>query len=195
MADSDEKHQITPITSQVELFLFSMLFGLLLNYFLQEEKEIHRVFELLCGYQQKVRIKEEIKDLTAWLTVNKVRVLNQINSGYSVDEQKVLASNSTASNRIDELNKELQELDARTEKKITCGDVLEMFKFLKEKVTRKEVEEMIWEVDENLDECVDWQEFRLMFNRNIMDRSGLEPSRLVYYYLIFVLTNYEFSFG
>ena len=161
----------------------------LFNYFLrqlnsllllfQEEKEIHRVFELLCGYQQKVRIKEEVKDLTAWLSVNKSRVLSQINSGLVIDEQKVIASNLAASNRLDELNKELQDLESKPDKKITAVDVIEMFKFLKEKVSRKEVEDMIWEVDENLDECVDWQEFRLMFNRNIMDRSGLEPSRLV----------------
>lgn len=134
---------------------------------------------MLCGYQQKLRIKEEIKDLTAWLTVNKSRVLSQINSGLVVDEQKVIASNLAANNRLDELNKELQEIESKPDKKIAASDVIEMFKFLKEKVTRKEVEEMIWEVDENLDEYVDWQEFRLMFNRNIMDRSGLEPSRLV----------------
>eukprot|EP01035_Chromulina_nebulosa_P035294 gene35294-47425_t len=157
--DSDENKQSIPITAQ-------------------EEKEIHRVFELLCGYQQKVRIKEEVKDLTAWLSVNKSRVLSQINSGLVIDEQKVIASNLAASNRLDELNKELQDLESKPDKKITAVDVIEMFKFLKEKVSRKEVEDMIWEVDENLDECVDWQEFRLMFNRNIMDRSGLEPSRL-----------------
>ena len=137
------------------------------------------MFELLCGYQQKVRIKEEIKDLTAWLAVNKSRVLSQINSGLVIDEQKVIASNLAANNRLDELNKELQDLESKSDKKITAVDVIEMFKFLKEKITRKEVEDMIWEVDENLDECVDWQEFRLMFNRNITDRSGLEPNRLV----------------
>lgn len=37
---------------------------------------------------------------------------------------------------------------------------------------------MIWEVDENLDGCVDWDEFRLMYNRNVTDLTNLEPNQL-----------------
>ncbi len=43
--------------------------------------------------------------------------------------------------------------------------------------TKAEVLDMIWEVDENLDQCVDWEETHLMFLRNANDVTGLEPSK------------------
>lgn len=38
------------------------------------------------------------------------------------------------------------------------------------KAKRQEVEDMIWEVDEDCDKCVSWDEFKLMFHRCRSDR-------------------------
>ena len=37
---------------------------------------------------------------------------------------------------------------------------------------------MIWEVDEDCDHAVSWDEFKLMFHRCRNDRTGLEPRKL-----------------
>ena len=144
----------------------------------QEEKEVHRVFELLCDYQQKVKIKEEIKDIQNW-----IHTFRKSHAYEGYDDENVKKSLA----RIEELQRELQGLESKVDKKISSGDVVEMLKFLDRKISKKEVEEMIWEVDENLDGCLDWAEFRLMFNRNITDRTGLEPSRMVSRIILFVV--------
>ena len=70
-----------------------------------------------------------------------------------------------------------------------CVDLLEALKTLGRKAQKKDAEAMIWEVDEDLDGCVSWDEMRLMFQRNIRDTTGLEPSQLfnVVMFLIFDL--------
>ena len=41
-----------------------------------------------------------------------------------------------------------------------------------------QVEDMIWEVDEDCDKMVCWEEFKLMFERCRSDKTGLEPRKL-----------------
>jgi Ca2+-binding EF-hand superfamily protein len=80
--------------------------------------------------------------------------------------------------KIDELRKRIQDYDNSPTSKIHSADLNEAMRLLGRKCTKKEIEDMIWEVDENLDGCVDWEEFLTMFERNIMDTSGLEPFQL-----------------
>ena len=51
-------------------------------------------------------------------------------------------------------------------------------KLKQEKLTMQMVEDMIWEVDEDCDGHVSWEEFKAMFYRVRHDKSGWEPRRL-----------------
>lgn len=139
----------------------------------KETKEVRRVFEMLCDYQAKSLIKKEIKSLTEWIAANR-------NKAFAAGDDPIATSQA----RIDDLNRDLAKFEQIPytdikRRRISCADISEVLVELGQKINRREIEEMLWEVDENLDGYLDWIEFRLMFNRNITDRTGLEPSRMV----------------
>ena len=80
---------------------------------------------------------------------------------------------------IKELKKQITKLTNRSQKKVSKFDLMQILIDLGHPMKMKEIEEMIWEVDEDLDKCLNWVEFKLMYERNITDRTGLEPSRMV----------------
>ena len=143
-----------------------------------EEKELRRVYDRLCDFQVRSRINDEIKDLQAWQHNARMKVKESLAVNIIVDQNQVEQTHTATQSRIDELKQKLHELESNPLKSISLGDVADMFKKLGVKVNKKEVEEMIWEVDEDLNSRVDWSEFRLMYIRNVNDKTGLEPSRL-----------------
>jgi len=46
------------------------------------------------------------------------------------------------------------------------------------KLSMTTVEDLIWEVDEDCDNCISWDEFKSMFYRVRLDKTGWEPRRL-----------------
>ncbi|CAN0199271.1 unnamed protein product, partial [Ectocarpus fasciculatus] len=96
----------------------------------------------------------------------------------AANDANVKAEESRLNEEIRALEQEIFHLENNPDKKIKAVDIWEHLKFLGKKCTRKEVTDIVWEVDENLDGLVDWDEFKLMFFRNINDHTGLEPAKL-----------------
>ena len=63
-------------------------------------------------------------------------------------------------------------------KKIGPGDVLKVLQFLGLKPLKSEVNLIIWEVDDDLDGYVSYDEYLIMYKRCISDNSGYEPKKL-----------------
>lgn len=79
---------------------------------------------------------------------------------------------------LENLQRVFDRLDKKGDKKVDLDELADHLKFLGYKCKRNEVEDMIWEVDEDCDKCVNWEEFKSMFYRVRNDKSGWEPRRL-----------------
>lgn len=151
----------------------------------QEEKELKRVHDMLCDYLTKTNLENQLRELEKSNEVINTQLLLD-KEQYPASSMKLPSSklnNSMISidsneKRIDEINEEIERLNSNPNKKVSVSDITEILKSLNQKVTRQEVEEMIWECDEDLDNGLNWKEFKLMYCRNNTDRTGLEPSRM-----------------
>lgn len=62
--------------------------------------------------------------------------------------------------------------------KVDADEIQELFKRLDHRCKRVEIEDMIWEVDEDCDKAVNWEEFQAMYHRCRNDKTGFEPRRM-----------------
>ena len=137
----------------------------------KELKELKRVFNKLCNWSDKYKIKEKIKVIN--------EKLNNPPLGCQFSDHE---SNDILLSEKSSLELLLEELNASNNKTIRVQDTAAAFRSLGKKVSKREVLDMMWEVDEKLDNVIDWDEFLLMFSRNINDESGLEPS--AFYHMV-----------
>lgn len=63
----------------------------------------------------------------------------------------------------DSLKKVFHWMDARKDSRLDKDEILDVLTKLGHRVTAREVELMIWEVDDDLDAHVSWEEFLVMY--------------------------------
>lgn len=69
-------------------------------------------------------------------------------------------------------------LATKTDEKLTWQSIHEALNKLQHKTPREHIELWIWEVDDDLDNMVGWDEFLTMYQRCTADNTGLEPRNL-----------------
>ncbi|KAF4030410.1 EF-hand domain pair [Phytophthora infestans] len=152
----------------------------------QEERELRRVFDHLSSYRQKKRLTHTIYDC-------KER-RQRLEASKSSPEVSALLNEKGIKMTREEIEDELRIINQSLEKAVVNRsvvqnsnahsrvikneDLYEAIKALGKVCSKKEVSDMIWEADENLDGVIDWEELRAMFNRNLLDKTELEPANL-----------------
>lgn len=79
---------------------------------------------------------------------------------------------------LESLRRTFKRINKKNDGKICVPDLIEEMQFLGHSVTEKEAGVTIWEVDDDNDGAVDWDEFRTMFYRVRDDESSCEPRRM-----------------
>jgi Ca2+-binding EF-hand superfamily protein len=137
-----------------------------------EVRELRRVFGQLCYFAEKAPKKEQLKDIQ-----DKLAEIRRPGNGYSSndipDESDSVVKLEAAQKRLKD---ELGEIEGRPEQHIRPQDTGIAMKVLGRRMSKREIQDLMWEVDEKVDGVIDWEEFNLMFERNVKDTSGLEPS-------------------
>ena len=147
----------------------------------KELKELRRVYDKLCFFADKSPKLERLNVIQSQLSeiqrpesgIGQELVISNASATISQDVQSMVETlKEEEAIILDELN----QIRSRTEQYIRPQDAGVAMKFLGKRMSKREINDIIWEVDEKIDGVIDWEEFSLMFERNLKDVSGLEPA-------------------
>lgn len=154
-----------------------------------EDRMLKRVYDYLAGYAarqqyiKKIELKkEEVSAISSEVKQMISKEANQSNDNivksYRVEQRN---SNEIHTDAMFKAKDELQILEEKFKHfenqthRIGFKDVDVLLRKLGVTLPKKNIEFMIWEVDEGGTGVVDWDEFQLTYHRNILDTTGAEP--------------------
>ena len=164
----------------------------------KEMKELKRVFDQLCFFADKAEAMDRLSVIRKTMAEYNRPLTNSMRqSRTSNAEQFKSVSEPDKEKKMMDLQKEQSELEmtlsdirCRPVQHIRPQDTAAALESLGKKATKREVQNMMWEVDEKLDGVLDWDEVHLNFERNIRDSSGLEPASF-YHMIQFMIYDHD----
>eukprot|EP00931_Biecheleriopsis_adriatica_P096348 TRINITY_DN69_c0_g1_i2.p1 TRINITY_DN69_c0_g1~~TRINITY_DN69_c0_g1_i2.p1 ORF type:complete len:241 (-),score=73.47 TRINITY_DN69_c0_g1_i2:45-689(-) len=99
--------------------------------------------------------------------------------GATMENAEYLASKENVQPvELENLKRVFKWLDTKKDDKLDWQELSEALVKLGCKTPKDQIELWIWEVDDDLDQMVGWDEFLTMYQRCISDQTGLEPRNL-----------------
>tara|TARA_B110001452_G_scaffold194785_1_gene164790 strand:- start:231 stop:920 length:690 start_codon:yes stop_codon:yes gene_type:complete len=99
-------------------------------------------------------------------------------AGKTSDPKQLSQDQYREAQELEGLFKVFAKLDRNGDGKIDADELTFYLKYLGHKPGKHEVTDMIWEVDENGDKAVQWEEFKTMADHVRHDKKGLEPRKM-----------------
>ncbi len=170
---------------------------------LQVEKMLRAAYEYAQGYSKRQMLenyiyqkRQELSEVAATVPLNirqtllmpsstRTTVMTTNTPSLAGFRKEMPVDHGTHSKEVSEINRLNSELAtlvenaqtlAKTDSKITINDLEALLKQLGVNPQRRVLEHMIYEVDEQADDVICWEEFQLCYFRNVNDTTGNEPS-------------------
>ena len=162
-----------------------------------EKKRLDIVYEELSKLEQEPSSDEDSLTKKYLKEVEKNANLKKMNkSEFTYKENKNIKKEKNKKNnkKKNELKEDKEDSDTQNKKpeiKISQKGLRKMLRlYTNKKYPPEEIEQMIWEVDEDMDGKVSKYEMEKMYKRCIVDKEELEPKKL-FYFILFLMFDKE----
>lgn len=164
----------------------------------QDDKILKTIYDYMSGFAKRKTIegnidncRSEVAKLNHSLPAKARLVVNQAQNDLTQQQIEVAFADENDEQRakiesmVEEYYQAKENLHKHEERlkihlnddhKISFADIDTVVKLFGCQMSKKQIDQMIWEVNEHMDEHIDYDELQLTYSRNIADTSGNEPS-------------------
>ena len=148
-----------------------------------EQVRLNAVFDQLCAYEEEPSSDEDSKEKLYKKKIEEranAKKMKQPKSTFVSQTMKKTQKKTTKKFKEDDDDQEQKEKEKVHKKKFSFKALRKTIRNLCDEYAQDEIEQMIWEVDENSDGYVSEKEFTNMYKKCIVDEKEEEAKKLFY---------------